>query len=989
MDRQTSPMTAERWMQLKKIFAAVQGKPPAEQAEMVCALAQGDEELETAVRDLLAADESAGSFLQTPAADLHSALLAPGTRLGPYQILGLLGEGGMGKVYRGLDTRLSRAVAIKISAEQFSKRFELEARAISALNHPNICTLYDVGPNYLVTELVEGETLRDWLQHTPALERRLEIMRQVLEALRAAHCAGIVHRDLKPQNIMVRFDGYVKVLDFGLAKQLPTARSAPRETIAPPDASVPGQIVGTVAYMSPEQIQGHPVDQRSDLFAVGIILFEMLTGQHPWPHASVVDTLHAILHDDPPPLHATTPSGAQLAPIVSKLLCKNPAERYSLAEGVLEALSSCVVPQVPSAGIPAPTERVAGRTRSPGLKYGTAAVAVLVLVAVSLFFWQRRTQAKPLTDKDVLVLANFANTTGDPVFDGTLRQAVAIQLEQSPFLKIMDDEQVQQNLRLMSLLPGARITDQIAHDICVRDAAAGTIEGSIANLGKSYVVTLQAITCPGGATLAREQTQADDKEHVLNAVGTAATAMRAKLGESRSSIQKLNRPLEEATTGSLEALQNYTEGRVLLDQGRFLAARPLFERAIALDPNFATAYFYVAVAFNNAGDTAREAEYYRKAFALIDRVSEYERVSIAGGYYGSTGELDKEMDGYRLGAENYPRAWGFPNYLSQSYINLGEFEEGLKQGQTANQLQPNAEPPYRRLLDAYLCLGRLDEARKVAERVRMQGIDGARIHQRFLEMAYVEGDQVAVSREIQWYAGKPVEYLSLGLQAAHLNVLGRRRESSELYKRAAATALRQGLRNVAADFEEADARADALSGNCETVRRLGRPALALALCGDAAKAEKLAAETSQLFPNGTLWNTVQLPGIRAAIELHRGQPARAVELLASASPYERAYPEAVYLRGLAYLRLRKGVEAAAEFQKIVNHKGASWASTWQYPNWGLHYSIAYLGLAHAYELAGDTVKARKAYQDFFALWKDADQDIPILKQAQAEYARLQ
>ncbi len=987
MDRPTSAMTAERWMQLKEIFAAVQGKPPAEQAEMVCALAQGDEELESAVRDLLAADESAGSFLQTPAADLHSALLAPGTRLGPYQILGLLGEGGMGKVYRGLDTRLGRAVAIKISAEQFSKRFEQEARAISALNHPNICTLYDVGPNYLVTELVEGETLRDWLAHTPALERRLEAMRQVLEALRAAHCAGIVHRDLKPQNIMVRFDGYVKVLDFGLAKQLPSARSAPRETIAVSDASVPGQIVGTVAYMSPEQIQGHPVDQRSDLFSIGIILFEMLTGQHPWPRASMVDTLHAILHDDPPPIHAATPWGAQLAPIVGKLLCKNPAERYSLAEGVLEALNNSVVPQVPSAGIAARAEQASGKG-SPWPKYGIAAVAVLVLAAGAVLFWQRRTQAKPLTDKDVLVLANFANTTSDPVFDGTLRQAVAIQLEQSPFLKIMDDEQVQRNLRLMSQPPGTRITDQIAHDICVRDAAAGTIEGSIASLGKSYVVTLQAITCPGGATLAREQTQADDKEQVLNAVGTAATAMRAKLGESRSSIQKLNRPLEEATTSSLEALQSYTEGKAVLTQGRFLAARPLFERAIALDPNFAMAYYYVGIAFNNAGDTAREVEYGRKAFALIDRVSEYERVPIAGGYYESTGELDKAMDAYRRGSENYPRVWGFPNNLSTTEINLGQFEEGLKQGQAANRLQPNAEPPYRRLLDAYICLNRLDEARKVAEQARMQGINGARIHQRFLEMAYVEDDQAAVSREIQWYAGKPEEYLSLGLQAAHLNVLGRRRESSKFYKRAAETALRPGLGNVAADFEEADARADALSGNCETVRRLGRPAVALALCGDAAKAEKLAAETSERLPNGTLWNTVQLPGIRAAIELHRGQPARAVELLASASPYERAYPEAVYLRGLAYLRLRKGAEAATEFQKIVDHKGASWASTWQYPNWGLHYAISYLGLARAYELTGDTVKARKAFQDFFALWKDADQDLPILKQAQAEYARL-
>jgi len=552
----------------------------------------------------------------------------------------------------------------------------------------------------------------------------------------------------------------------------------------------------------------------------------------------------------------------------------------------------------------------------------------------------------------------------------------------------MDDEQVQQTLRLMSLSPGVRITNQIAHDICVRNAAAATIDGSIASLGKNYVVTLQAITCPGGATLAREQIQADDKEHVLNALGTAATAMRARLGESRSSIQKLNRPLEQATTGSLEALQDYTAGLAELTRGRFLVARPMFERAIALDPNFAMAYFYLAIAFNNAGDTGRQAEYIRKAFALIDRVSEDERDRIAAGYYESTGELDKAIDAYRLGRENYPRSWHFPNFLSENLINLGEFEEGLKQGEAAYQLQPNAEPPYRRLLDAYMNLDRLDEASKVAESARTHGIDGARIHQRFLEMAYIRGDQSAVAREIQWYAGKPEEYLSFGWQAANRNVLGQRRESSKLYKRAAETALRRGLTDVAADFEEADARADALSGNCGTVRHLGRPALALALCGDAAGAEKLAAETSKRLPNGTIWNAVQLPEIRAAIELQRGQPAKAVELLASASPYERAYPEAVYLRGLAYLRLHKGPEAAAEFQKILDHKGASWASTWRFPNWGLYYSISYAGLARASALAGDTVKARKAFEDFFASWKDADENLPILLEAKKNYAAL-
>jgi eukaryotic-like serine/threonine-protein kinase len=374
---------------------------------------------------------------------------------------------------------------------------------------------------------------------------------------------------------------------------------------------------------------------------------------------------------------------------------------------------------------------------------------------------------------------------------------------------------------------------------------------------------------------------------------------------------------------------------------------------------------------------------------LIDHVSEYERDLIAAGYYESTGEVDKAIDAYRLGSRNYPREWAFPNNLSVIYMDLGQFEEGLKLGQEAVRLQPNAEPPYRRPLDSYMCLDQLGEAKKWEGKARLQGIDGARIHQRFLEIAYIEGDQAAVARETQWYAGKPEEYLSLGLQAAHRNALGQRRASSRLYQRAAQTALRRGLRDVATGFEEADARADALAGNCQTVRRLGRPALALALCGDAARAAKLAAGTSKLFPNGTLWNAVQLPEIRAAVELKRDRPAKAVELLASASPYERAYLEAVYLRGWAYLRLHKGAEAVAEFRKILDHKGASWGATWLYPNWGLYYSISYVGLARGSVLAGDTAKARKAFQDFFALWKDADQDLPILIDAKKDFAALQ
>jgi eukaryotic-like serine/threonine-protein kinase len=612
--------------------------------------------------------------------------------------------------------------------------------------------------------------------------------------------------------------------------------------------------------------------------------------------------------------------------------------------------------------------------------------ALVVALLIGGYFFFRPTPK--LTDKDIIVLADFVNDTGDPVFDGTLRKGLAIQLEQSPFLKIMDDEQVQRVLHLMSLPPGARITNPIAHEICVREGASASIDGTIASLGKNYVITLQAITCQDGATLARQQIQAQDKERVLNALGTAATALRAKLGESLSSIQRVNRPLEQATTPSLEALQSYTAGYAELVQGHFLPAVPLLERAIALDPNLAMAYYGLGFAFDNAGEAGRARESIGKAFALSGRATEYERDTIVPLFFYAYGELHKAIDAYRLAGRHYPREWAFRNSLSETLIVMGQFEEGLQEGREAVRLQMRAEPPYRRLLDSYMCLDRLGEAKELAPKLRALGIDGARIHQRFLEMAYVEDDEAAAARETQWFAGKPEEYVSFGLQAANRNVHGRRRESHTLYQRAAETALRGKLRNVSSEFEEADAQADALWGNCQTVRRLGRPALALAMCGDAARAEKLAAETSELFPNGTIWNAVQLPGIRAAIALHRDQAAKSVELLESSAPYERAHLGAVYLRGLAYLRLHKGAEAAAEFRKIVDHKGANWASAWRDPYWGQFYSLSYLGVARGSALAGDTAKARKAFQDFFELWKAADPDIPILQQAKAEYAKL-
>src|SRR5450432_2000094 len=524
-------MTPERFQQIEELYHAARQGTAEERAAL---LVQTDPELRREV-ELLLAQPTSGEFLDRPAIQNAPQLLedstvtnlAAGACLGPYRIESKLGEGGMGEVFRAVDTRLGRAVAVKVTHERFSERFEREARAIASLNHPNICTLYDVGPNYLVMELVEGETLAARLKQGPlSIEMVRRYGAQIAAALVEAHAKGIVHRDLKPGNIMIAKSG-VKVLDFGLAK------SGQDETV-----TASGMVIGTPAYMAPEQRQGEPADARSDIYSFGCVLYEMSTG------ARAVSQRRRL------------PS-RKLERIVSRCLEEDPDSRWQSALEVERQLAAL-----------APA---ASRWRY------IVPTAALILALFAAYFYLRR--APRLTDKDTIVLADFSNTTGDPVFDGTLRQGLAVQLEQSPFLKIMDDEQVQRVVRLMSLPSGARITNQAAHEICVREGAAATIDGTIASLGKSYVITLQAIACQDGATLAREQIQAVDKEHVLNAVGSAATAMRGKLGEPHNSIQKLNRPLEQVTTGSLEALQHYTAGYAEIAQGHFLAALPLFERA--------------------------------------------------------------------------------------------------------------------------------------------------------------------------------------------------------------------------------------------------------------------------------------------------------------------------------------------------------------------------------------------------------------------------
>ena len=946
----------EKWREVESVLKTALQLPPAERESFLAGIA--DSGVRDKVASILAADSDPNTLTLDAIDRETDTILAdessPETQIGHFRVVRELGRGGMGVVYLAKDLKLRRDVALKLLPPgmhldpERRARFEREARLAAALSHPNIVTIFEIGESkgrsFIATELVRGETLAQVIARGRLPEAEaVRIARQILAALRAAHEAGIVHRDLKPANVMVRSDGTVKVLDFGLARL--TQNKTPRDAAVAADdltvATAPGRAMGTPGYAAPEQWEGRRADARADIYSFGCILDEMLSG----PRKA----------ERRPPIRSR-----RLARIVGRCLERDPQRRWASAADLDKEMSR-----------PKPAQRW---LRASGI---TGALAIIVLGIVLAL--RGVTPARTLTNKDVLVLADFANKTGDAVFDGTLRQALAIHLEQSPFLKIMDDSQMAQDLRLMRRSPAAPITNELAHDICVREAAAATIQGSIARLGNAFPITLQAVACDDGATLAREQTQAPDKEHVLEALGKAATAMRARLGESIASIQRLNAPLEKITTSSLDALQNLSRGSHQLYQGHFLPAIPYLQEAVSLDPNFAWAYELLSIAYSNAGDRERLEQYATRAFELADRASEFERLQIQARYYWQvSGETEKALSIYQTGARDFPRDWQCHSEMSFLLADIGEFEKAVSEGEQAVALGPKMEAAHRNLIRAYMSLDRFSDAKGACVLARGQGLDGPVLHSRCLEIALRAGDEQAVQKETQWFAGKPEEYLALGLEAQAADVGGRRHEARELYRRAAAVALRRELPDVAAGFDEANALAAAVAGDCQTVRRAMRPALALALCGDSGAAERFIGEESKTLPNGTIWNAVQIPAIRAAIEVRRNRPAAAIGLLAAAAPYERAFPEVAWLRGEAYLSMRRESDAAAEFRKVVDHRGATW---------GNFYAVSWAGLARAYALEGDGDASVKAYEQFLALWNNADADLPLLQRVREEYSR--
>jgi tetratricopeptide (TPR) repeat protein/predicted Ser/Thr protein kinase len=937
-----------------------------------------------------------------------------GQTISHYRILEKLGAGGMGVVYKAEDTRLDRAVALKFLPEDLAQdsqaveRFRREALATSALNHPNICTIYDIGEQagqpFIAMEFIDGETLRRHIHGKPlTLPRVLELGIQIADALDAAHAAGIIHRDIKPANIFVTKRGQAKVLDFGLAKLLPkslvggeqagSSRNVPDESV-----SVVGVISGTPSYMSPEQVRGDELDPRTDLFSAGLLLYEMATGRQAFTGNTGGAIIEAILTRAPAPAGSVNPEvPAQLEQIINKALEKDRNLRYQHAADIRTDLQRLKRDTDSGRAAVAAAEAGVKPAKKPArFRWMAATGTTIVVVGLALggwWFYSRKAHA--LTDKDTIVLADFTNSTGDTVFDGTLRQGLSVQLEQSPFLSIVPEQRVQQGLRLMGKSADAKLTPEIARELCQRTGSAAVLDGSIAQIGTQYNLILMAANCSTGETLASTEAQASDKSHVLDALGKAASEVRNKLGESLGSVQKFNTPLEQATTPSLEALQAYSLGRSMMNKDDNSDPIPYFRRAIELDPNFAIAYATLGFRYSGTNSTLA-VEYLQKAYQLRERVSEREKFYIEGHYSDTvTGDLQKARQVYELWAQTYPRDL-IPraNLAMYIYQFLGQYDRGLEEARQVFRLSP--DDLYRwSLVDYYLNLNRFEEARSTAEALAKTPND-LYLRRYLYQLAFLQNDAVGMEEQVHWLAGKPeVEHMLLATEASTAAYSGWLGKARELSRRAVASGERAEEKESAAGFEAGAALWESLFGNAAEAHKRAAAALALsngrdvqvqaalAFAGDTARAQSLADDLNKRFPEDTRVQFIYLPTLQAQLALNRNDSSKAIEVLQAALPYElgtEASLHPAYVRGEAYLAGHQGNEAAAEFQKILDHRGIVRNDPIG--------ALAHLQIGRAYTMQGDTAKARSAYQDFLTLWKDADPDIPILRQAKAEYAKL-